>query len=160
MQFLNMQATKTLDPKDVKYIAVHCSATPADMNVDISDIDRWHRQRGFAKVGYHYVIKRDGTIQHGRSVAEHGVHMFEEGAQVEHFNACSIGVCLVGGLDKKGRPEDNFAPAQFDALASLLVQLKDWFPGVVIQGHRDFPHVQKDCPCFEVRSWLQDRKLN
>ncbi len=52
--------------KETKYSAVHCAATPAGMDIGVKEIDRWHRQRGFLKVGYDYVIRIDGTIELGR----------------------------------------------------------------------------------------------
>jgi len=151
------RATKKLNADEVKFIAIHCAATTPDMDTDIADIDRWHRQRGFAKVGYHYFIKRGGLIQHGRSVEEHGIHMLEieEGAHVLEYNRTSIGICMAGGIDRRGKAENNFTAAQFAALVNLLTQLKEWFPNAVIQGHRDFPGVTKDCPSFDVRSWCQ-----
>lgn len=151
-----MRATKTLKAEEVEYIAIHCAATTADMDTDIADIDRWHRQRGFAKVGYHYFIKRDGTIQRGRGIEEYGIHMdIEEGAHVLDFNRCAIGVCLAGGLDSKGRAENNFTEQQFTSLITLLTKLREWFPTAIIQGHRDFPNVTKDCPSFDVKSWCK-----
>jgi N-acetylmuramoyl-L-alanine amidase len=154
-----MRATKKLPAEDVKYIVIHCAATTADMDVDIADIDRWHRMRGFAKVGYHYFIKRNGLVQHGRSVEEHGMHLleasFEQGAHVADYNSCSIGVCMAGGLNAKGKAENNFTAYQFEALLTLVKMLKEWFPNAVVQGHRDFPGVAKDCPSFDVGSWAK-----
>lgn len=148
---------KTLNPDDVLYIVVHCSATPADMDVDIADIDRWHRQRGFRKVGYHYFIKRDGTVQEGRAHHEHGTNFWEGGAHVEDYNMVSVGVCMAGGLDKKGKAEDNFTKAQYNALALVLATLKVHFKNADIMGHRDFVGVKKDCPSFDVREWITTR---
>ena len=47
----------------VKFIAVHCSATRPTALMGVRDIHRMHVDRGFACIGYHYVIKRDGTIE-------------------------------------------------------------------------------------------------
>lgn len=141
-------ALKALKPADVQFIAIHCSATPASMDIGAPEIDRWHRDKGFLKIGYHYVIRRSGTIETGRSLSEVGAH-------VEDFNSKSIGICMVGGVNKQLKPEDNFTPAQFTSLATLLRKLTPQFPGAVIQGHRDFPRVAKACPSFDVRSWLK-----
>lgn len=161
---LRMQGTNnTLKPEAVKYIAIHCTDTPPDMDVDVQEVGRWHRKRGFIKVGYHYLIRRSGEVQHGRSVNEIGFHMFEEGAHVFRYNRTSIGICLVGGRakGKKVVPENNFLPAQFNALATLLHQLKSWFPDAIIQGHCDFPVIGKEgkktCPNFNVKDWLKTR---
>ena len=47
---------------DVKYIVVHCSATRPSQDIDVKTIDAWHKERGFDKIGYHYVIKRNGNV--------------------------------------------------------------------------------------------------
>lgn len=139
-------AIKQLAPEDVKFLAVHCSATPPKVNASAADIDRWHRERGFLKIGYHYVIRRDGSLEPGRPLNERGAH-------VEDWNHCSVGICMVGGVDPKLRPQNNFEPAQFATLAGLLRSLKARFQDAVVQGHRDFPGVAKACPSFPVREW-------
>jgi N-acetylmuramoyl-L-alanine amidase len=143
-------SVKKLQAASVKYIAVHCSATSPAADIGVNEIDRWHRNRGFLKVGYHYVIRRDGTLETGRGLDEVGAH-------VEGFNSESIGVCLVGGVDasKLQKPEDNFTPAQKETLRQLLMGLKKTFPAAIIQGHRDFPNVAKACPSFDVKSWAK-----
>lgn len=138
---------KPLTAEDVKFIAIHCSATPGDRDVRIADIDRMHRMRGFLSVGYHYVIERDGKLQPGRKLTQRGAH-------VENFNHCSIGVCLIGGVDSKLKPEANFTDAQLATLKALVGTLSKAYPRAVVQGHRDFPNVAKACPSFDVRTWL------
>lgn len=141
-------AVKPLKPEDVKFLAVHCSATQASSDIGVAEIDRWHRDRGFLKIGYHFVIRRDGTLEIGRPLTERGAH-------IEDFNHCSVGICLVGGINKQGKAEDNFAAIQKDTLYQVLLALKRTYPDAVVQGHRDFPNVRKDCPCFDVKSWWE-----
>ena len=131
--------------KDVLYIVVHCTATRLSQRVTIDDIDRWHKARGFAQCGYHWYIDREGTIKEGRSEKLAGAH-------VRHYNQHAIGVCYEGGLDEKGRPKDTRTPEQKAALWFLLEDLKKDYPKAKIVGHRDFPHVAKQCPCFDVQS--------
>lgn len=133
--------------KATDWIAVHCSASVPDIATDAKVIDRWHRQRGFFMIGYHYVIKIDGTVQPGRDEDSIGAHVLS-------YNATSIGICIVGGVDAAGKSVNNFSPAQFDALEALLRTLKVKHPQAVIQGHRDFPAVAKDCPCWNVKPWV------
>ena len=142
-------AAVQLDPQAVQYIAVHCSATQPTQDIGVKEIDRMHRQRGFLKIGYHFVIRRNGVIEKGREVTEIGAH-------VEGFNSKSIGVCLVGGINKSGKAEDNFTLDQYAALAQLIQDLRKAFPKATVQGHRDFPNVKKDCPCFDVKTWLKE----
>lgn len=138
-----------MDRQDVDYIIVHCSATKPKMKVNAEVIDRWHRLRGFFKIGYHFVIKRDGTVEKGRELDEAGAH-------VKGFNDKSWGICLVGGLDKKGKPENNFTDKQMKALRETIILLKGLQPGAMVRGHRDMPRVHKACPCFDVREWWSE----
>lgn len=119
------------------------------MNVDAAMIDRWHRAKGWLKIGYHYVIKRDGTVEKGRDLKEVGAH-------VENHNTGNIGICLAGGTDKVARPENNFTDDQFHSLALLLQDLHNQFPTAKILGHRDWPGVKKACPSFDVRQWIEE----
>lgn len=138
-----------LNREDVKYLVVHCSATQPKPELGAKDIDRWHRQRGFLKIGYHFVITTAGEVQLGRKMDEIGAH-------VAGHNAESIGICMIGGVDKQGKSTNNFTDEQFITLAGLLTSLREMYPKAVIQGHRDFPGVHKDCPCFDVKSWLKE----
>ena len=60
--------------RTIKEIILHCSATPEGKDYTVADIARWHRERGFKKVGYHYIIYRDGSVHIGRPVKETGAH--------------------------------------------------------------------------------------
>lgn len=130
------------------FIAIHCSATSEKLDIGAKDIDRWHRAQGWTCIGYHYVIRRDGTIEEGRDRNVIGAH-------VVGFNEFSIGICLVGGIDADDikKAENNYTKEQFDSLKKLLDELKAVYPKAKIQGHRDFPNVKKACPCFDVKEW-------
>jgi N-acetylmuramoyl-L-alanine amidase len=136
---------------DVTHITVHCSASKLSQKVDSKVIDKWHRQRGFLKIGYHFVILRDGQVEKGRALTEVGAH-------VSGHNAGNLGICLVGGLDEAGKPQDNFSPEQFGALIDLLEELLQQFPNAQILGHRDWPNVKKACPCFDVKKFLEKNR--
>lgn len=140
----------TKDRAKTDYIAVHCAATRPSQDIGAAEIDRMHRQRGFKCIGYHKVIRRDGTIEDGRPIDQVGAH-------VENWNSVSVGICLVGGVSEKdiNVAENNFTPAQWEALSKLLVELKQKYPHAHIQGHRDFPKVAKACPSFDVAAWLK-----
>ena len=134
--------------KSVDYLVVHCSATTPDMDIGKEEIDRWHRKRKMLMIGYHYVIRRDGVLEEGRELDEMGAH-------VRGWNDVSIGVCLVGGIDEDGNPEDNYTDAQKACLRSVLDYLSAKNPEATIQGHRDFSGVAKACPCFDVKPWYE-----
>ena len=71
--------------KKVKYIIVHCSATPEGKDYTAADIDRWHRQQGWECIGYHYVVRLDGMLEPGRSIKYQGAHC-------KPLNSVSIGI--------------------------------------------------------------------
>lgn len=136
---------------DVKYIAVHCAATPPSLDWGVDDIRRLHQNAFHWKdIGYHYVIRRDGTIEKGRADDVQGAH-------VKGFNDVALGVCLVGGVDEKQKPSNNFTAAQMWSLEKIIRELKARHPAAIVQGHRDFPNVDKQCPCFDVKEWLTER---
>ena len=131
-------------------LIIHCSAVRPDQTSSAAQIDTWHRQRGFhLGIGYHYVIRRDGTIEPGRPEWMIGAHC-------KNHNAHSIGICYEGGLDKNGRPKDTRTPEQKAALHALLKSLREDYPEAVILGHRDLPDVHKDCPCFDAQQEYRD----
>lgn len=132
----------------INELVVHCSATPAGKPFRAADIDKWHRQKGWDSIGYHYVIPLDGSVEPGRPVEEVGAH-------VQGHNARSIGICLIGGVNAAGKAANTFNERQFAALETLLRGLRAQHPGTKILGHRDFPEVHKDCPSFDVRSWCR-----
>ena len=147
-----------MDRKRTDYLVVHCSATRPEMDVGVNDIRKWHMAKGWIDVGYHYVIRRNGVVEAGRRLHTIGAH-------VKGYNATSVGICLVGGLDKGSQPADNFTPSQKKSLRKLLVELSARFTSAKVLGHRDLsPDVNgdgvidrrewlKDCPCFDVQEW-------
>jgi len=148
--------------KDIEYIVVHCSATREGQPYDVEDIRDMHvRGRGWSDVGYHFIIKLDGTVQKGRDLDVMGAH-------VKGYNSKSIGICYIGGLDSEGKPKDTRTPAQKEAMLKLLQVLKVALPNAEILGHRDLsPDLDgdgeveqrewtKSCPSFDVRLWLRN----
>lgn len=123
-------------------VIVHCSATPAGRDVTAADIRRWHKEeRGFADIGYHFVVRLDGRVECGRRLSVAGAHC-------RGHNSRSVGVCYVGGIGSDGRPADTRTPAQRQALLGLLTALRRRFPSASIHGHRDF--AAKACPSFDA----------
>ena len=138
----------------IHQIVIHCAATKPNMDVGVAEIRKWHMNRGWSDIGYHYVVRRDGTVEEGRD--ENLV-----GAGVKGFNKHTIHICLVGGVNDDMEPADNFThkqKIQAKQLAKKLQkkyhELTGIFPAVV--GHRDFPGVKKACPCFDVVPWYYD----
>jgi N-acetyl-anhydromuramyl-L-alanine amidase AmpD len=132
--------------KKTDYIVVHCSATTTSMDIGAEEIRYWHKARGWKDIGYHLIIRRDGSLEIGRALNSVGAHVYGH-------NHCSVGICVVGGIDDDGKDENNFTEAQFTTLRSIIDEMQTRYPGAQLMGHRDFPEVAKDCPCFDVRGW-------
>lgn len=138
-------------------IVIHCTATRAWQDFSADDIRRMHKAQGWADIGYHYVVRLDGTIEPGRDVDKIGAH-------VSGHNANSIGVVYVGGLDNQGKPKDTRTENQKHALLNLLLDLRQLYPNAKISGHRDFSpdkngdgiltpdEYLKSCPCFDAKT--------
>lgn len=143
--------------REINKIIIHCSATEEGKNYTITQIDSWHKQRGFKKIGYHYVVYLDGTYHRGRQDAEVGAHC-------TGYNKDSIGICYIGGLDKNGKSKDTRTEAQKKTIITLIRTLKSRYPSIKeVIGHRDTsPDLNKngviepkeyikDCPCFNAK---------
>lgn len=128
---------------DVKEIIIHCSATrECDDSINAEVIDRWHKDRGWKGIGYHYVVLMDGTIETGRMVDQCGAH-------TKGHNCESIGVCYIGGVESDGKtPKDTRTPEQIESLLELLLVLRKMYPAAKIHSHRDF--AAKACPSFDA----------
>ncbi|MBX8484977.1 N-acetylmuramoyl-L-alanine amidase [Pseudomonas cichorii] len=164
MQPMNQTSTPSTlkDRTSTDLIVVHCSATGPNADIGVREITQWHIQRGFDTVGYHYVIRRNGELETGRAESTIGAH-------VKGHNSNSIGVCLAGGVDAKNKPENNFTPAQFATLETLLQQLQSRYPAARILGHRDLSPDRngdgkitpdefiKACPSFDTGEWWASR---
>jgi len=135
--------------RDISYIVLHCAATPSSMDLDIETVRKWHLDKGWSDVGYHFFIKRDGTIQRGRDISVNGAH-------VRGYNSKSVGICYAGGVDGDGEPEDNRTRAQIKSMVVLCNYLKalKGFEDATVLGHCDFPDVKKACPSFDVQDFV------
>lgn len=132
--------------RDVQYIVIHCSATDPSQDIGVEEIKQWHVRRKFLDIGYHYVIRRDGTLEEGRDVRVQGAH-------ARGFNHISLGICMAGGISDARLPDDNFTEAQWECLESLVGYLKGHHPDAQVLGHRDLPKVTKACPSFDAIKW-------
>ena len=130
--------------RKIDKIIIHCSATPIGRKVSVSTIRKWHLQRGFNDIGYHYVIHLDGKISVGRPIEKVGAHCAYE-------NRGSIGICYVGGMTKDMRkPKDTRTQAQKDSLIKLMHELiYKYNKDMTIHGHNEYAN--KACPCFDVQ---------
>lgn len=135
--------------RKIDKIILHCSATKEGKDYTVEDIDRWHKDRGFKCIGYHYVIYRDGTIAMGRPEEQIGAHTTGE-------NAHSIGICYIGGLDSKGKAKDTRTPEQREALIILIKDILNRYNLTVDAVHLHREYAAKACPCFSIEDFLED----
>lgn len=153
--------------RDCRFIVVHCADTPPDMDIGAAEIRSWHvlpppRGRGWRDIGYHFVIRRTGSIERGRHLdQDHLIEPDEVGSHVQGYNSVSIGICLVGGARRVPgglEPEDNFTRIQYDTLAAQLKVLQRQFPKARIVGHHDL-NPGKACPSFDVAAFLDRYRI-
>lgn len=136
----------------VKYLTIHCAATPDGRNVKADTISKWDIER-FGQISYHYVIELDGHVVKTLDLKNKGAH-------VGKANTGNIGICYVGGVDVDNKtPEDTRTPAQKAAMRNLVATLKELYPDIKVRGHRDWPGVAKACPSFDVAAWLKQEGL-
>lgn len=137
--------------KQTDFIVVHCSLSKPSMNVDAKVIDRWHREKGWLKIGYAKVILRNGTIEQGREDDEFQAHAVE-------INDRSTSVCLVGGLSEDNKNEDNFTAEQWESLKEVLTNWVEKYPNARIIGHNEI-NPKKTCPNFDVQDYLRNEDI-
>lgn len=154
-----------MKPSDIDAIVIHCSATREGKPYYAKDVERWHKERGFKCIGYHYVIDLDGTVEAGRPLNQQGAHANTPGLSGESYNKHSIGICYIGGLASDGKTwKDTRTPEQKESMFKLVSDLMDQFPTIKeVIGHRDTSPDRdgngeveqgewiKNCPCFDVR---------
>ena len=129
----------------INEIIVHCAATKPSMDIGVEEIYGWHVDgNGWSDIGYHWVIRRDGTVEEGRPEDCAGAH-------AKGHNNTSIGICLVGGIDEAGDADANFTLAQYTALSKAIDAARMRHPIKKLSGHRDY--ASKACPSFDVQAF-------
>jgi N-acetylmuramoyl-L-alanine amidase len=130
----------------IKYLTIHCAATPEGRDVKAAEVSRWDIAK-FGQVSYHKVVELDGTIVDTLPDTTKGAHT--GGA-----NTGNVGVCYVGGVDKKLSPKDTRTDAQKTSLRAIVAEYRRRYPNIIVRGHRDWPGVKKACPSFDVATQL------
>lgn len=135
--------------RKITEIIIHCSATPDGKDYTVDDIRRWHKQRGYSDVGYHYIVYRNGQLVQGRDINVIGAH-------AAGHNAHSVGICYIGGMSAdNSRPEDTRTLRQKARLLSLLVDLRKLYPNARIVGHRDLSEDKNGNGIIEPSEWMK-----
>ena len=150
----------------LKYLVLHCTATPEGREVTGADIRRWHTSpvsnggRGWKQPGYTDIIHLDGTVE--RIVANNedaNVDPWEITNGAKGYNSVSRHVVYAGGCARDGKtPKDTRTPAQLKAMEAYVKDFHKRFPGVRIIGHNEV--AAKACPSFDVQKWLKSIGIN
>lgn len=133
----------------IKYLTIHCTATPEGRDNTAAEVTRWDIER-FGQPSYHWVVELDGD-------AVQTLKDNQRGAHTAKHNTGNIGISYVGGttsLNSGGKPKDTRTPAQKATLRRLVAEYRAKYPGIIVQGHRDWPGVKKACPSFDVSTQL------
>lgn len=150
-----MQAEFKNITREVTEVVVHWTETPTNKNIGSEELNKIHLESGLKGIGYHYVIRRDGSLQRGRPVNIQGEH-----ALVNNHDERSIGVVFVGGINvPSGTPNlENFVSvqsltrSQFNTFDHFCRGFYSRFPGGQILGHNDIDPIEND-PGFNVREY-------
>jgi len=132
--------------KTTDYIVVHSTNTKPNVDLSARDIDERHRKRGLLKIGYHCVIKRDGTIELGRPFNEIGAHL-------QDYDVKSVGICIIGGLNTRGVVAPDYTSQQQKSLYVLIKTLTYMYKDAKVIGHNNLE--KTDCPSFDVQEWWE-----
>lgn len=96
------------------------------------DIDKWHKQKDYSCIGYHFFIRKDGTIYRGRQENAVGAHAYQN-------NYNSIGICFEGDFEK-----EQMTDAQVESAKELVAYLKNKYNISKVQKHKDVNNTS--CP--------------
>lgn len=126
-------------PNKPQYVILHTAAFLGAAGIE--RIDQWHRDRGFDMVGYHYYIRKDGTIQNGRHETRVGAHCRDMG-----MNHKSIGICFEGHGDF-----ETWTAAQWNSYLLLINSVLERYsiPAENVMGHRE-TGANKTCPGSQI----------
>lgn len=147
----------------MKYLVLHCTATPEGREVTSKEIRHWHTDpvskggRGWKQVGYTDLFHLDGTVERlVRNNEDAEVDPWEVTNGAAGYNSVSRHVVYAGGVAKDGKtPKDTRTAGQLKAMRDYVRDFHERFPQIRIVGHRDLPGVKKACPSFDVKAWLE-----
>lgn len=146
--------------KKLKYLVIHCTATPEGRGVTFADIRRWHlspkpKGRGWKQVGYSDMIHLNGLVENLVKYDEDDyVDAWEITNGAAGINSVSRHVVYVGGLDRDGeRAKDTRTREQIISLTNYVKMTIAQHPDILVAGHNQF--AKKDCPSFNVPVWLK-----
>lgn len=136
--------------KSTKYIVIHHTGNPVDDDLSAAEIHQSHLSQGWAGIGYHYVIRKDGTIERGRPRQMIGSHAYG-------FNSESIGIHVCGNFELAEPTAE-----QLTSLSMLIAELCKIYGLIassdVVVGHRDL--LATACPGANLYRDMQSIRGN
>ena len=146
----------------MKYLVIHCTATPEGRDVTSAEIRHWHTDpvskggRGWKQVGYTDLIHLDGTVERMVGNNEDAeVDPWEVTNGAKGYNSVSRHIVYAGGVAKDGKTaKDTRTGAQRKALTAYVRNFHERFPSIRIVGHNEL--AAKACPSFDVQRWLKE----
>lgn len=152
--------------KALKYLVIHCTATPQGRAVSSDEIRRWHTSpiskggRGWKQVGYTDIIHLDGRVERLVDNNEDTmVDPWEVTNGAAGINSVSRHIVYVGGVARDGKtPKDTRTDEQREALKQYVLDFHGRHPSVRIIGHNEV--AKKACPSYDVQDWLKEIGIN
>ncbi len=150
----------------LKYLVIHCTATPEGREVSSADIRKWHTSpvaqggRGWKQVGYTDLFHLNGGVERLVENNEDAqVDPWEVTNEAKGYNSVSRHIVYAGGVEKDGKtPKDTRTGCQKKALEKYVKDFHRKFPDVRIVGHNEL--AAKACPSFDVQEWLKEIGIN
>ncbi|MDR0505454.1 MAG: N-acetylmuramoyl-L-alanine amidase [Dysgonamonadaceae bacterium] len=150
----------------LKYLVIHCTATPEGREVTSAEIRKWHTDpvskggRGWSQVGYTDLIHLDGKVER---LVQNNEDAYVDGWEVTNgatgYNSVSRHIVYAGGVAKDGKTaKDTRTPAQLTSLENYVKGFHRGQPGIKIIGHNEV--AKKACPSFDVQKWLKQIGIN
>lgn len=151
---------------ELKFLVLHCTATPEGRPVTSAEIRRWHTDpvsrggRGWKQVGYTDMIHLDGKVERlVQNNEDANVDPWEITNGAKGYNSTSRHVVYVGGVARDGKtPRDTRTLKQLKAMEAYVKDFHRRFPTVKIIGHNEL--AAKACPSFDVKKWLKQIGIN
>ncbi len=143
----------------IKYLIIHCTATPEGREVSKEDIEEWHlKGRGWNVLGYCDLITLNGDLLNLIEFdSDDVVDSWEISNGVRGMNAFSRHVVYAGGCDEAFQPKDTRTEEQKECLADYVKYTVKRHEDIQVAGHYHF--AAKACPSFDVEKWLEEIKI-
>ncbi len=147
------------EPKEIKYLIIHCTATPPELIVTKQMIEQWHLiERGWSKLGYSDIIHQDGRLENLTDYNTDNILDYNEITWgVKGLNGISRHIVYTGGVDEDFKPCDTRTKAQKESLLTYVKFMILRYPDIKIAGHNQFSG--KACPSFNVVKWLTENRI-